>query len=502
MFGKKTGPEETTAEDQVRLVPLFGVKPGVYLTFLYGLILAAVLVFILIYPGLTNPGSLGVLSSEPLGAAVRVDGVTLGVTPCEVFIPRGNRVIELVLPGFKTRRIEADIPGRIFASALFPHKEYITGELQSENPRTALVLGAADYAAWSFAGEPTAAFQIPLSLSEGAYRAGPAGKDPLIRENFNEILKGALRFASTRAALRDILRAKFLIDNGGASPSPVTLFRSAEEILAYLGETPGAAAWLGAVLPPEAADALVNSPWYQKDQEKAVALGTASSPGAISGAASGAAVEIGALSFRELSGGTLVQGRPFPRSTIIGNFWIAATEVSTGAWDEFLADEPEWRGENTPALTERGLVNSDYLLPADNPAYPYPTVPGVSWYAAQAYCRWLSRFLPPALSGYEVRLPTEAEWEYAARLSQQGELSLDMPGGLWEWCGDPFAPLPFLPAEGEIIQDIRSPERPVKGGSWVSLPGSIDIETRASLPPSSCSPFVSFRPVIAPREAP
>jgi hypothetical protein len=498
MFGKKTGPEETTAEDQVRLVPLFGIRPGIYLTALYGLILLVVLFFILIYPGLAKPGSLVILNSEPSGAAVRIDGVTLGATPCRIFIPRGNRVIELVLPGFKTQRIEADIPGRIFASVFFPHKEYITGKFPGDNSGAALALGAADYAEWSFAGEPTAAFQIPLSLSEGAFRAGPAGRDPLIRGKFNEILKGALRFASTRAALRDLLRAKFLVDNGGLSPSPVSILRSGEEILTFLAETPGAAAWLGAVLPPEAADVLVDSSWYQKDQERAVTLGTSSSLGT----ASGKTLEIGALSFKELSGGTLIQGTPFPHSTTIGNFWIAAAEVSTEAWDAFLADQPEWRAENTRGLIERGLVNSDYLLPADNPSYPYPTVPGVSWYAALAYCRWLSRLLPPALASYEVRLPTEAEWEYAAKLGQKGELPLDMPGGLWEWCGDPFAPLSFFPAEGEIIRDISSPERPVKGGSWVSSPGSIGIETRASLPPSSGSPFVSFRPVIAPREAP
>jgi hypothetical protein len=499
MLGKKIGPEEINGEDQVRLTPLFGIKPGIYLTLLYSLIILIVLFFVLIYPGLTNPGSLVILISDPLGAAVRVDGVTLGATPCEIFIPRGRRVIEMILPGFKPQRIEQEIPGGVFASALFPHKEYITGKIQSDNPGMALILEAADYAEWSFAGEPTAAFQIPLSLSEGVYRVGPTGTDPGLREQFNEILKGSLRFASTRAALRDLLRAKFLVDNGGAAPSPITLLRSGKEILDYLAETPGTAAWLGTVLPPEAA--FLDSRWYQKGQEAVRSLG-ASSPVEVGDIISGTTLKAGALSFRELPSGVLVQGTPFPHSTAIGGFWIADTEVSDEAWEAFLADQPEWRTENIEVLMEQGLVTSDYLLPSDNPAYPYPTVSGVSWYGAQAYCQWLSRFLPPALASYEVRLPSEAEWEYAAKLSLQEELPLDMPGGMWEWCGDPFAPLSFLPAKKEVIRDIGSPERPVKGGSWVTPPRSVDADTRASLPPSSCSPFVSFRPIIALREEP
>jgi formylglycine-generating enzyme required for sulfatase activity len=81
-----------------------------------------------------------------------------------------------------------------------------------------------------------------------------------------------------------------------------------------------------------------------------------------------------------------------------------------------------------------------------------------------------------------------------------------MLGGMWEWCGGPFIPLPlFSPSQqgtppGELPFD--SPEKPLRGGSWVNPAGSVNAETRASLPPSSCSPFVSFRPVLAPKGNP
>jgi len=71
----------------------------------------------------------------------------------------------------------------------------------------------------------------------------------------------------------------------------------------------------------------------------------------------------------------------------------------------FFWDDPQWNADNLPVV-------------------------GVTWYEAEAYCRWLS-----ALTGQNFRLPTEAEWEKAARAS-----SLPLSGGgaggggrLWPW---------------------------------------------------------------------
>jgi len=123
----------------------------------------------------------------------------------------------------------------------------------------------------------------------------------------------------------------------------------------------------------------------------------------------------------------------------------------------------------------------------------------VSWYAAKAYCEWLSSKLPASFTGWEIRLPTEAEWEYAVKSAQTwGGAGIFTPNsGVWEWCADPYSPLPFFAAPPQAATAAGSPERSLRGGSSFNNTGAGNPEIRASLPPAACSPFVSFRPIIS-----
>ena len=238
-------------DDEVRLKPIMGIKPGIYLAYFYALILLVVLFFILLYPGISNPGAVLLVKSEPHGAAVFVDGVYVGAAPCEIFVSQGRRRIEMRLPGFNSIQTERDIGGRLFASILFPQKIEILEKLHAPSPAESFVDYAAEFAAWTFAGEPTASYQIPLSLSDGAYRLGPGASDPATLQSMEDTLAATARFAVTRAALRDLLRAKTLLDNQGLSPSPLSLLGSALDIIGFLDQNPAAALWLEATLSGE-----------------------------------------------------------------------------------------------------------------------------------------------------------------------------------------------------------------------------------------------------------
>jgi len=486
-------------DDQVRLKPKLGLRPGVYLAVVYGFVILLVLYFVLLHPGLSRPGAVVVFTSEPWGAALRVDGVYAGTSPCRVFVPKGRRDFEAVLPGFTPERVEAEIPGRVFASLLFPRRFPLYTKLNASEPLKPLETASSEFAAWSFGPEPTASWQIPMVLSEGVYRAGSASV------NAGGILSAAARFAVTRAGLRDLVRAKNLSANGGNAASPLSLIRSVSDIVSFLDGNAGAAAWLADTLPQEQAALLISSSWYENQLAGHAAIiaqeSLSAPPGepTVMGNPPLRQIRVAGLMFTGLNGGSLAQMEPFPHLVPIEPFMICSTPVPTPAFADFLDANPQWDpSDQREALESRGLATGEYL--ADYEAGTGRVITGisaVSWYAAQAFCEWLGTKLPDSLSGYTVRLPTESEWEYAVKSAEKwGRKEFLVRGNMWEWCGNPYSHLPFISAPPEAIAAVGSSEYPLRGGSMLNAATPGNPETRASLPPESCSPFVSFRPVI------
>lgn len=166
-------------------------------------------------------------------------------------------------------------------------------------------------------------------------------------------------------------------------------------------------------------------------------------------------------------------------------FELAEFPVTQALWDAVYVALPPAR-RTTLALPE----NPSYFHGATRP------VEQVDWHQATAFCRALSE-----LTGRTYRLPTEAEWEYAARCGRRGTLYAgssqlyevgwygenngtetmpvglltpndwglyDMSGNIDEWCADHWhEDFRGAPEDSSAWEnDKESNERVYRGGSW------------------------------------
>jgi formylglycine-generating enzyme required for sulfatase activity len=213
--------------------------------------------------------------------------------------------------------------------------------------------------------------------------------------------------------------------------------------------------------------------------------------------------------------------------TLRNDFWIGATEVT----------QKQWR-------TVMGFNPSKYPLLGDD-----APVEQVSWKDAMEFCRKLTareRAAGRLRSGQEYRLPTEAQWEYAARAGRtsafHGGSSLlngsanvendpnsaddrnldnfnanrrpiastwpvatlnpnawgiyDMHGNVWEWCRDSYVENLGTSARTDPDNSSNSGLKVVRGGSWFHAERYARLASRSSYDNDFTAPYVGFRIVL------
>lgn len=209
-------------------------------------------------------------------------------------------------------------------------------------------------------------------------------------------------------------------------------------------------------------------------------------------------------------------------------FYMDQHEVTNAEYKAFVLANPEWEKKHIDRRFHEGI----YLKDWDGNNYPdgkeeHP-VTWVSWHAAMAYAEWAGK-----------RLPTEAEWEYAARggfanqnypwgtsidvtrANYNGNVGgttavgtypdnnyglYDMAGNVWEWCLDEYQsnfyrnsshwnPIAGATRIQDLTGDFKNVHTPrvLRGGSFVTEHQSVEVSTRAESPPRYADFDLGFR---------
>jgi formylglycine-generating enzyme required for sulfatase activity len=230
----------------------------------------------------------------------------------------------------------------------------------------------------------------------------------------------------------------------------------------------------------------------------------------------------------------------------VDDFLIGVHPVTHAEYSRFVRDT----GHRAPAVYELPLVVSaggrdrertfrtvgqpyvwvDSEPPAARLEHPITLI---RWDDAVAYCAWLS-----ATTGRVVRLPTEAEWEKAARGGLEGKRYpwgdrldknmanfltdpslkaihgttpcrtfppngyglFDATGNVWEWVSDWYDPLYYaVSPERNPLGPRQGHLRVLRGGGWlVADVRMLSCSHRHKVPPDTYSYSIGFRVVCAP----
>ncbi|MFN5676011.1 MAG: formylglycine-generating enzyme family protein [Roseiflexaceae bacterium] len=229
--------------------------------------------------------------------------------------------------------------------------------------------------------------------------------------------------------------------------------------------------------------------------------------------------------FMPIPAGTLLMGTPERDLSRLATQYGGTRESYREESPQHAVTLPAYAMAQVPITVELyacfvrngGIAPAQWARQAETPHAP---VVNITWPMANDFCTWLS-----AQTDAQYRLPTEAEWEYAARGSDARQFPwgdelyphaaavrdtchalppvgsypagaspwgcLDMAGGVWEWTASLDMPYPYRDdGRNDAQHDGR---RIIRGGCYVNPPGYARCACRFRMQPTMTNPFLGMR---------
>ncbi|MEE4378505.1 MAG: SUMF1/EgtB/PvdO family nonheme iron enzyme [Candidatus Competibacteraceae bacterium] len=225
-------------------------------------------------------------------------------------------------------------------------------------------------------------------------------------------------------------------------------------------------------------------------------------------------------------------------------YWMARYPVTVAQYSLFVdrngyaADAAWWQEEAAKAWLDTVQRDKPVAWEAQR-QHPNRPVTGISWFEARAYCSWLDDCLRKTRNAmpadYEIRLPSEAEWEKAARCASRNpypwgtaawelqhanlQPSLighptpvglypqgatvnglhDLAGNVWEWTLSGASQYPYQSHHNSLQEQQQ---RIARGGAWNVEPMQARCAARAPFDASEHNAALGFRVVISVMHSP
>ena len=468
----KKNKKELPKVDPVKIKPLFGMKPGLWLSIAYLLAILLLFFAIGILPDLIDGHKRVTFTSAAYNAAVYVDDVYEGGTPFTRKIASGTHTVSYRVNGYEIDSFTIKVGRPVLFNWLFPRKQSVAS--------TATLTEEAFKALSSELLEDANAYSAILQYDD-VHRYNPI---------FTTYAKSIA--TSQFAKNTDALQAALLFVD---TPEMYEDAKVALEILDVKLEIPYSELAEGKTVGIEMEEPEV------KAKKKTLKTDFFTIEG----------FEIPQADFSD--GKTADASYPAVmkagKAVHTDAFSIGAYCITEYQYAQFVAQNPQWSLDNKENLISQGLVDDYYLdgVSTSLTAVTNKPVRNISWNAAHAFCTWLSE-----ISCRNVYLPTEDQWIAASLSDSEGGFQRSlmpsvaesapaaMIGSVWEMTGTRFIPMARI-SDDQLLQNAldtlqefgTATDMVVKGGSYVSDMNSIDRYSTGATYRSLCSDYMGFR---------